>query len=238
MAFRQTGRTAGLLIVLLSFLLAIASAYFWVRSDRAGAEIPRKGVRFYSLISNQGSLGVQSLGVVIRRGDFSTKRAIIGRPLTQYKESPANYAQWEQANQIMNIKVRLRSSKAQTRSGRIAPSAPAILKPPSKWPRYETIRHMRIERELLTEKPVDGKMTALSQKSEEWLMGWRIWIPYWLLVIIFMLLPIYAGYRRMRYGKRTATNCCPSCGYDLRASPERCPECGRPTDPAHATAKV
>ena len=238
MAFRQMGRAAGAVVVLLSLLFAVTSAYLWVRSYRSGAEKSRKGVRLYSLISNQGSLGVQSVGVVIHRGDFSTQRAVIGRPLTQYKELPANYAQWEQANQIMNIKVRLRTSKAQTRSGRIVPSAPAILKPPSKWPRYETIKQMRIERELLTEKPVDGKMTALSQKSEEWLMGWRIWIPYWLLVIIFMLLPIYAGYRRMRYGKRTATNCCPSCGYDLRASPERCPECGRPTDPAHATAKV
>jgi len=236
MAFRQMGRAAGAVVVLLSLLFAVTSAYLWVRSYRSGAEISRKGVRFYSLISNEGSLGVQSLGVVIHRGDFSTQRAVIGRPLTQYKESPANYAQWEQANQIMNIKVRLRTSKAQTRSGRIVPSAPAILKPPSKWPRYETIKQMRIERELLTEKPVDGKMTALSQKFEEWLMGWRIWIPYWLLVIIFLLLPIYAGYRRIRYGKRVATNCCPSCGYDLRASPERCPECGRPTDPTRATA--
>ena len=87
---------------------------------------------------------------------------------------------------------------------------------------------MRIERELLTVKPVDGKMTALSQKSEEWMMGWRIWIPYWLLVLIFLLMPIYAGYRRIRYGKRAAADCCPACGYDLRASPERCPECGTP----------
>ncbi|HEX5245257.1 MAG TPA: hypothetical protein VFW23_18495, partial [Tepidisphaeraceae bacterium] len=181
------------------------------------------------------SLGVQSLGVVIHRGDFSTHRAVIGRPLTQYKESPANYAQWEQANQIMNIKVRLRTSKAPTHSGRIAPSAPAILKPPSKWPSYESVRKMRIERELPTEKLVDGKMTALSQKSEEWLMGWRIWIPYWLLVITFLLLPIYAGYRRIRYGKRAATNCCPSCGYDLRATPDRCPERGRATSQNHLT---
>jgi hypothetical protein len=51
------------------------------------------------------------------------------------------------------------------------------------------------------------------------------------MVLALSLLPALwvRSYRRRRTdAARRASNCCRSCGYDLRASKERCPECGTP----------
>jgi hypothetical protein len=51
-------------------------------------------------------------------------------------------------------------------------------------------------------------------------------IPYWFLTLL-MLSPFSIAWRRHRRTKRLLReNICPDCGYDLRASPDRCPECG------------
>jgi hypothetical protein len=47
----------------------------------------------------------------------------------------------------------------------------------------------------------------------------------WLLTPITAILPII-GLRRWLNRKRFAPDCCQTCGYDLRATPDRCPECG------------
>ena len=48
-------------------------------------------------------------------------------------------------------------------------------------------------------------------------------IPYWFLLILFSIVPII----RWRMGRRVAAaGVCGQCGYDMRATPERCPECG------------
>ena len=49
--------------------------------------------------------------------------------------------------------------------------------------------------------------------------------PYWFLLLILSLPLAPRLVRRLRPRPRGAT-LCPSCGYDLRATPARCPECG------------
>lgn len=49
-----------------------------------------------------------------------------------------------------------------------------------------------------------------------------VMFPHWSLAVP-LLVPAAIWYARRR---RYPVGCCPRCGYDLRASPDRCPECG------------
>lgn len=62
---------------------------------------------------------------------------------------------------------------------------------------------------------------------------WEIALDYWSLCVLLAILP--AGWLVGRYrSSRRKTHCCRSCGYDLRATPERCPECGALADAGRA----
>jgi hypothetical protein len=55
--------------------------------------------------------------------------------------------------------------------------------------------------------------------------------PYWFIMLLTAILPAarLAGWRRRARRLRMRPGLCPHCGYDCRATPDRCPECGRAT---------
>ena len=58
---------------------------------------------------------------------------------------------------------------------------------------------------------------------------WNLSVPYWLLTVLTLVLPVtstglWIKHRARR--RRRARGLCATCGYDLRATPGRCPECG------------
>jgi hypothetical protein len=57
-------------------------------------------------------------------------------------------------------------------------------------------------------------------------LNWYITVPYWSIVIALAPLPIVWMRHRWHAARAKQEGKCSKCGYDLRASPERCPECG------------
>jgi hypothetical protein len=69
--------------------------------------------------------------------------------------------------------------------------------------------HFKFERQS---RPDVGKLVSIS-------------FPCWFLAVLSFALPSWRAAIMIRDRKRIAGHC-RSCGYDLRATPERCPECG------------
>ncbi len=64
-----------------------------------------------------------------------------------------------------------------------------------------------------------------------WVAGWRVG-PGWAITVGLLALGLRLSFLFVRRVKsllvqqRRDAGLCPSCGYDLRATPGRCPECG------------
>ncbi len=74
----------------------------------------------------------------------------------------------------------------------------------------------------------------ISRGCTDFTTHWRLFyrsgrvvvIPLWIPTVLFGILPTAALVRVTRRRKRKKLGLCLECGYDLRGSKDRCPECG------------
>jgi hypothetical protein len=81
-----------------------------------------------------------------------------------------------------------------------------------------------------------GSSTFNSPYRAFWSEYGLVMVPHWFLALLFAAGPAWWAIGRRSRNKRSGL--CPTCGYDLRATPPggRCPECGTVTDVNSTTA--
>jgi len=58
---------------------------------------------------------------------------------------------------------------------------------------------------------------------------WGFGVPFWVLAAFFFIPSVALLHRALQTRSHRAPGLCRKCGYDLRATPDRCPECGMVT---------
>ncbi len=69
-----------------------------------------------------------------------------------------------------------------------------------------------------------GGSTQTATTWTSWFPTWEVVVPHAAVAALLAVLSALA-FRQFRASRRHL-GLCPSCGYDVRATPERCPECG------------
>jgi hypothetical protein len=73
----------------------------------------------------------------------------------------------------------------------------------------------------------DGRPITFTTDRVPWYC-FEFVFPYWSIALVMGMIAGISAWRRIRAARRRKSQVCVFCGYDLRASRERCPECGEP----------
>ena len=75
--------------------------------------------------------------------------------------------------------------------------------------------------------PPDPPLNKVSGIFLHWTRMWHVQFAHWQLALLFSINPTMWALTKWARVRRVARGGCVDCGYDLRATPGRCPECAR-----------
>jgi hypothetical protein len=186
-----------------SLLLCLASGGCWIRSYFVSDEVVRQS-------GSPNPNGFRLLRCVTLRGAVQLEDFRITDP------GPVCYIRFEDGTDWTYERLDARSYPTWS-----TPMIPWVLNGgPGEWPEFGPVSIWP---------PASARLYQDRHVSDGVTNSWRgLLIPMWLLVLATSAFPTIRcilGWRRIRRSRGTL-NVCFKCGYDLRATPERCPECG------------
>lgn len=210
----------------MSFLLFMTTCVLWVRSYHTSNLLTLSAYRVHEVAITRGGVLLQSAGVTHQEGVWATMPTTFPAydQLTELRKVTVSYIErYDNITARATLRWRLLTLPTDHPAWR-----PLLFNPRKdsnrfrSWPRLDAVSRVMSETESQGEDGRGGTYMA------DWLHGVRLWIPFWLLASLAAVLPILwmkAIWSDRRFG-RVHLGLCSRCGYDLRASKDRCPECG------------
>ena len=202
-------------VTALSLLLCVATSGLWLRSYRVRDEMTVRGPhRLKHRAPLLGGFTARSAG-----GGLSLTSSVATAPLSEREvermSSAGPWFQWKvhgHRPKYPDVRLLQAISSSLGWPRRRPPLPPP--EPPRPW----------AYRVLGFDFVIDDSRTAHARYRV-----YRAVFPYWAPALLFAVIPaaragpIWRARRRRRRGR---LGLCTRCGYDLRATPDRCPECG------------
>jgi hypothetical protein len=200
------------LLIAVSLLLSIAIAVMWIRSYWYQDLIPVGRANHGILYdSDGGAVVVVILAVPLHQGNFCRYMDEQGRmdPLT-YRRT----GDWG-SDDLIDIADLIYST---TVLGNGHPSVSQN----KVWKNLGFIRESCAAEEFA----MDSLNFIPTGRNKPQMTTTLIGFPYWFLSTIFSAIPAVRLFRIWKRSRRYPRGHCRKCGYDLRETPQRCPECG------------
>ena len=198
-------------LTVLSLLVCAVACALWVRSYHVRDLVWREE------LNTGATRGVDSYAGAVRVAEFGSVANPFGVPPPPSSFTvPPLPPRWTVAHEAVPAGARLRDAPA-ARPGDVVWAAAGFAVVARSDPVFPAGGYSG---------PFDGG-TSFSPTGTR--AGLTIVIPYWAIVAVTAIRPARAAVRlvrRRRARTRRTAGQCERCGYDLRATPDRCPECG------------